>query len=291
MYKADPTAYCGYNAGYGIPDQVKSAAGHDDTVRINFTTSVNPNWLLGSYLSEITPMPDSWDRSSGSQASTWRERSLRRREHRRGVQRRGDVPHEGRINDIHLHRKPLAGRRRRSVAPHCFSSAGNATFQPNAKYQGPRKAQVRFVKEVAYTTVQSEESALLNSGLSIGYIDPSVLTSPAPAPGRVGPNWVPLASHYSLVSGSSWSFNYAAFNFTSSDPNGATVDQLYIRQALQYAVDQRSIIESADKGYGSAIDSPLPRVRRVHSANQSPIPTRSTSRPLALCSARTAGRW
>jgi len=22
MYKSDPTAYCGYNAGYGIPDQV-----------------------------------------------------------------------------------------------------------------------------------------------------------------------------------------------------------------------------------------------------------------------------
>ncbi len=27
MYKADPTAYCGYNAGYGIPDQVTSASG------------------------------------------------------------------------------------------------------------------------------------------------------------------------------------------------------------------------------------------------------------------------
>ena len=50
MYKADPTAYCGYNAGYGIPDQVKSAAGHDNTVRINFTTPVNPTWLLDNYL-------------------------------------------------------------------------------------------------------------------------------------------------------------------------------------------------------------------------------------------------
>jgi len=144
------------------------------------------------------------------------------------------------------------------------------------------------VKEVAYTTVQSEESALLNSGLSIGYIDPSVLTSPAPAPGRVGPNWVPLASHYSLVSGSSWSFNYARLTSLSSDPNGATVDQLYIRQALQYAVDQRSIIESAGQGfYGSAIDSPLPPSTPSSLSKQSPIPTRSTSRPLALCSART----
>jgi peptide/nickel transport system substrate-binding protein len=74
----------------------------------------------------------------------------------------------------------------------------------------------------------------------------------------VGPNWVPLASHYSIVTSSSWGFNFAAFNFTSSDPNGAAIDQLYVRQALQYAVDQRGLIENVDKGYGSEIDSPLP---------------------------------
>ena len=258
MYKADPTAYCGYNAGYGIPGQVKSAAGHDNTVRINFTTSVNPNWLLGTYLSEITPMPDSWDRSSGSQVSTCASGAY------------GAATTDSACNAVvtyltkegsttstftgALWQGGVDGPWRLTS----FDSAGDATFQPNTKYRGPQKAQVRFVKEVAYTTIQGEESALLNNGLSIGYIDPSVLTSSAPAPGMVGPNWVPLASHYSIVTGSAWSFNYAAYNFTSSDPNGAAVDQLYIRQALQYAVDQPSIIESADKGYGSAIDSPLP---------------------------------
>jgi peptide/nickel transport system substrate-binding protein len=258
MYKADPTAYCGYNAGYGIPGQVKSAAGHDNTVRINFTTSVNPNWLLGTYLSEITPMPDSWDRSSGSQASTCASGEY------------GAASTDSACNAVvtyltkegsttstftgALWQGGVDGPWRLTS----FDSAGDATFQPNTKYRGPQKAQVRFVKEVAYTTIQGEESALLNNGLSIGYIDPSVLTSSAPAPGMVGPNWVPLASHYSIVTGSAWSFNYAAYNFTSSDPNGAAVDQLYIRQALQYAVDQPSIIESADKGYGSTIDSPLP---------------------------------
>ena len=258
MYKADPTAYCGYNAGYGIPSQVKSAAGHDNTVRINFTTSVNPNWLLGTYLSEITPMPDSWDRSSGSQVSTCASGAY------------GAATTDSACNAVvtyltkegsttstftgALWQGGVDGPWRLTS----FDSAGDATFQPNTKYRGPQKAQVRFVKEVAYTTIQGEESALLNNGLSIGYIDPSVLTSSAPAPGLVGPNWVPLASHYSIVTGSAWSFNYAAYNFTSSDPNGAAVDQLYIRQALQYAVDQPSIIESADKGYGSAIYSPLP---------------------------------
>ena len=258
MYKADPTAYCGYNAGYGIPDQVKSAAGHDNTVRINFTTPVNPTWVLDNYLSEITPMPDRWDRSSGSQSSACATGTY-------GAASTNAactavltyLTKEGSTTSTFSGALWQSG----DDGPwrlNSFDAEGDATFVPNTKYRGPRKAQVGFLKEVAFTSIQAEESDLLNNTLSIGYIDPSVLTSPAPAPGKVGPNWVPLASHYSIVTGSSWSFNFAAFNFTSSDPNGAAVDQLYIRQALQYAVDQRSLIENVDKGYGSTIDSPLP---------------------------------
>lgn len=60
LYKADPTSFAGYNLGFGIPDQVKSASGSGDTVTINFVSSVNPNWVLYNYLSEITPFSDSW---------------------------------------------------------------------------------------------------------------------------------------------------------------------------------------------------------------------------------------
>jgi peptide/nickel transport system substrate-binding protein len=38
----------------------------------------------------------------------------------------------------------------------------------------------------------------------------------------------------------------------------AAIDQLYVREALQYSIDQRSIIENVDKGYGAPIYSPLP---------------------------------
>ena len=77
MYKADPTAYAGYNPGYGIPDQVKNASGSGNTVTINFTTSVNPNWLLYNYLSEITPFPNSWDLTSATKAANLRHGRLR----------------------------------------------------------------------------------------------------------------------------------------------------------------------------------------------------------------------
>src|ERR1039458_8731212 len=49
MYRADPTAYCGFNGKYGIPNMVKSASGTGNTVTIHFTTSVNPYWILYNY--------------------------------------------------------------------------------------------------------------------------------------------------------------------------------------------------------------------------------------------------
>jgi len=68
MYKADPTSYCGYNGGFGIPDRsrvLRARQQGDD----NFTTSVNPGWILYNYLSELTPMPNAWDRTSATQTS------------------------------------------------------------------------------------------------------------------------------------------------------------------------------------------------------------------------------
>ena len=263
MYKADPTAYCGYNAGYGIPDQVKSAAGHADTVRINFTTPVNPTWLLDNYLSQITPMPDRWDRIlefAGLDAA--RSGALRRREHRRRVQRGSELPDEDRAR--RPRRSPVPSGKGGDDGPwrlSAFDATGDATFQPNTKYRGPQRAQVRFVKEIAYTTIQGEEQrSAQQQTLDRLHRPERPGERGAGAPASLGPNWVRAWRRtIRIVTGTSpWSFNYAAFNFTSSDPNGAAIDQLYIRQALQYAVDQRSLIESVDKGYGSTIDSPLP---------------------------------
>src|ERR1039458_8094399 len=70
MYRADPTAYCGFNGKYGIPNMVKSASGTGNTVTIHFTTSVNPYWILYNYLAELTPMPNTWDITATGKTST-----------------------------------------------------------------------------------------------------------------------------------------------------------------------------------------------------------------------------
>jgi peptide/nickel transport system substrate-binding protein len=258
MYKSDPTSYCGYNGGYGIPDQVKSAHGTGNTVVINFTTSVNPGWILYNYLSEITPLPNSWDLTGPHAPARCAS----------GVY--GATSTNVACKNVEAYLDAQSGKTStytnamwqsgvdgpwRLVS---FDSLGNVTFTGNSKYSGPQKAQVKFVKEVAFTSTTAEENQLQAGALDLGFVDPTILTSPAPSPGVAGPNWGQLSSRYNISSGSLWNFNYAPFNFSSADPKSAAISQLYIRQALQESVDQLGIITNVDKGYGFPIYSPLP---------------------------------
>jgi peptide/nickel transport system substrate-binding protein len=260
LYKADPTSYCGYNKGYGIPDQVASASGTGNTVTIKFTGSVNPNWILYNYLAELTPMPNSWDITAPGKTSTCAT----------GVY--GSAATDTACKAVEKYLDGQAATMTDFSDTLWTSGAdgpwklskmddlGNATFIPNSTYSGPVKAQkgIDFVKEDAFTTENAEETALRGGSITIGTVDPTELTANAPAPLKTGANWSAISSNYTLATGSTWAFNYAPFNFSSKDPKHAIVSQLYIRQALQEAVDQTAILQKVDKGYGVPIDSPLP---------------------------------
>jgi peptide/nickel transport system substrate-binding protein len=123
---------------------------------------------------------------------------------------------------------------------------------------GPQPSQLAVVKEIPFSTSTAEENALRAGTVDLGYVDPSVLTSPSPGPLKTGANWGPVANRYNLVTGSSWGFSYAAYNFASGSPEAKFLNQLYIRQALQDGVNQAGIIAKLDKGYGLVNYSPLP---------------------------------
>lgn len=258
MYKADPTSYAGYNPGFGIPDQVSSATGHANTVTLTFKTSVNPNWLLYNYLSEITPFPNAWDRVSATTTSTCATGAYGTPVTNtacKAVEKYLDAQSSKVSNYTDtMWQSGVDGPWRLTF----MDNLGNVTFQPNPMYSGPQKAQVKFVKEVPFTSAQAEQSALQSASVDIGFVDPTILTSPAPAPGKAGPNWPAIANTYDIYAGTPWSFNYAPFNFSSANPTSAAIHQLYIRQALQLALDQVGIIKKVDKGYGVPTYSPLP---------------------------------
>ena len=260
MYKADPTSYCGYNKGFGIPDQVSSATGSGNTVTLNFKAPVSQNWILYNYLSELTPMPEAWDKTSATAAAG------------SGGCATG-VWGAPTTNTACLAVEKFLDAQSLSLSTYTsklwqvvdgpwtltkFDTIGNATFVPNNSYSGPQKAQVQTVNLKAYTTTAAEESDLYANKLTIGTVDPSQLPGPAVSPGKVGPQVGALKGKYTLETGSAWSFNYAPFNFSSQDPKSAELKQLYLRQALQESLNQVGIIQAVDKGYGYPTCSPIP---------------------------------
>jgi peptide/nickel transport system substrate-binding protein len=260
MYKADPSAYCGYNPGFGIPDQMNGATAIGNTLTLTFKTPVNPNWILYNYLSEITPFPEAWDVTSttaaagsgGCGAGAWGAKSTDTAcmavEKFLDAESANTTTYTGSLWQVVDGPWKLTS----------FDSLGNATFVPNSTYSGPQKAQVAEVQLKAYTTTQAEESDLFSDKLTIGFVDPTSLPGPAASLTTVGPNLSQLSGKYTLTTGAPWSFNYAPFNFSKANSKSAELSQLYIRVALQQSINQPQIIKSVDKGYGVVTCSPIP---------------------------------
>ncbi|HEY1762140.1 MAG TPA: ABC transporter substrate-binding protein [Acidimicrobiales bacterium] len=259
MYKADPTSYCGYNAGYGIPDQVVSATGSGNSVTIKFKTSVNPNWILYNYLSELTPMPNTWDITAPGKTSTCATGAYGAAATTtacKAVEKYLDSQ-SSKISTYTdtMWQSGVSGPWKLSA----IDELGNVTFEANNAYGGPQKAQVKYVKEVAFTTATAEQEALRAGSIDMGYVDNSVLTQDG-TPSKPGANWSAISSNYNLEVGAPWSVDYAAYNFNAKSPQAVFLNQLYIRQAIQMTVDQKAMIKKIYKGYGYVQINPMPPV-------------------------------
>ena len=258
LYDADPTSYGDYTPGSGIPDEVASASGSGLTVVLHMKAMVNPQWFLYNYLSEITPLPDRWDMTSAHAAGRCAD----------GAFGAASTQAACKAVEAYLDKEASATSTFTSAfwqggvdGPWKllrFDAAGDATFEANPSYSGPQPAQVRFVKEVAYTSESQEKSDLESGKIDIGYLEPADLTQPAPKPDTPGPNLGSLNANYRLSVVMPYAFDFAEMNFGSSNPIQSEFQQLYIRQALQESIDQASIVRTVDDNYGVPEDSPMP---------------------------------
>jgi peptide/nickel transport system substrate-binding protein len=258
LYDADPTSYGAYTPGAGIPDEVASARGSGLTVVITMKTMVNPQWFLYNYLSEITPLPDRWDMTSAHTSGRCAE----------GAFGAASTKSTCKAVEAYLDKEAIATSSFTSAfwqggddGPwklFRFDAAGDATFEANPGYSGPQHAQVRYVKEIAYTSEAQEKSDLASDKIDVGYLDASDLTQPAPKPDTPGANLGSLNANYRLSVDVPYAFDFAQMNFSASNPLQAEFQQLYIRQALQESIDQAGIVRTVDDNYGVTEDSPMP---------------------------------
>jgi peptide/nickel transport system substrate-binding protein len=235
----------------GFPTNVSNVtATSPTTLTMTMNKAYNETWFTSNELSQITPMPEAWDRtangpshctttvsdcaavyayldSQSKQLSSWAGSPI------------------WRIVD---------GPWRLSS----FNPDGNSTFVPNVAYSGPVKAKLTQFQEVPFTTESAEYNVLQAKGtggnqIDVGYL-PTIDAPPTSAPNVAGRNPV---TGYNLSPLYTWGINYFPLNYQSTTGNGPILKQLYFRQALQYLMNQAAVIKGPLKGYGLPTVGPV----------------------------------
>jgi peptide/nickel transport system substrate-binding protein len=249
MVEAEKANWCNYVPGL-YPDNVTAVTAvspHQVTFTLN--RSYAPGWFTGNELSQITPLPLTWDRTSATTMSDC-------------ATTESDCAAvynylNSQANDLQTYAtnplwKTVDGPWKLTE----FTTLGNATFVPNPSYSGPVKPHLAEFKEAPFTTAAAEDGAIRSNSadIQVGYIPQGDL-QPKPAGKAVGPN--PLSAKYNLVPWPNFGFGYIPLDYRSATM-GVVYHQLYARQVLESLLDQPLIIKTALKGYGFVQSGPIP---------------------------------
>jgi peptide/nickel transport system substrate-binding protein len=258
LLKANKANWANYVPG-GFPDNVVSwRAVNPTTVQLRLNASYNPFWFTYNELSQITPLPIAWDRTSlNSPAPAPTAPNL------------PDTNPAGAkavFNFLNGQATRVAGYASSPIwsvvdGPWkltSLTSDGTATFVPNRSYSGPQKPRLARFVELPFTSSAAEFS-VLRAGQAAG------------GPGRSGQQisvgYVPSndlpqqpslrAQGYQLIKNYPFGFNYIEPNFNNPRV-GPILRQLYFRQAFQHLIDQTGWIHAYYNGLGVPTYSPVP---------------------------------
>ena len=235
----------------GFPTNVSNVtATSPTTLTMTMNKAYNETWFTSNELSQITPMPEAWDRTaSGPSHCTTTVSDC--------------AAVYSYLDSQSKQLSSWAGSPIWSVVDgpwrlSSFNPDGNSTFVPNVAYSGPVKARLTQFEEVPFTTESAEYNVLQAKGtggnqIDVGYL-PTTDAPPTSSPNVAGHNPV---TGYNLSPLYTWGINYFPLNYQSTTGNGPILKQLYFRQALQYLMNQAAVIKGPLKGYGLATVGPV----------------------------------
>ena len=258
LLKANKANWANYVPG-GFPDNVVSwKALSPATVQLDLNASYNPFWFTYNELSQITPLPMAWDRTSLSAPAPAPAAA-----HLPDTTAAGAKAVYNFLNDQAKTISGYASSPIWSVVDGPWkltglTSDGTATFVPSKAYSGPRKPRLATFVELPFTSTTAEFSVLKagsarggpgRSGqqISVGYVPDNDL-----------PQQPALRSQgYQLVKDFPFGFDYLEPNFNNPKVR-PILRQLYFRQAFQHLVDQTGWIHAYYDGLGVPTYSPVP---------------------------------
>ncbi len=289
IWHQKPTGYAGwFPGGLSLPTSVASIkVTNPTTITFNMKVPQNPHWFLYNELSEITPLPLAWTKTSttaaagtagcakaafSTTAATGPNGAKCKAVYDYLSRESGKTPTKPttKINAMPTYAtNPLWKVVDGPWTLKSFTATGPFMMVPNPKYSGPNKPKIKEFIEKPYTTSSAEFSALVSGTLDIGYLPGTEITQPAKRPAKVaspptmGPNNPRLATTFSLEPLYIWGVNYFPYNFKSTGDTGNAgpiFSQLYFRQAMQRLVDQTLIISRLQKGYATPSLGPVPNL-------------------------------
>ena len=212
----------------------------------------SPAWFLYNQLSQITPMPQAWDRTAAGPSHC-------------ATNAKDCAAVYGYLNAQARNLSGYVSSPLWSIVDgpfklSAFNADGHVTYVPNKSYSGPVKPKLAALREVPFTTDAAEYNVLQSPNAStkidFGYL-PQQDAPPKPPGATVGTN--PLGSRgYTLYPWPTWGINYTAMNFQSSiGDHAAIIRQLYFRQALAYMMNQGAVLAGPLRGYGNVTVGPV----------------------------------
>lgn len=259
LLKANKKQWGAYVPG-AFPDNIVSITSpNSNTVVFHLNRSYNPTWFTYNELSQITPLPIAWDRTSLAQPTPTPTMS-----------HLPDTTVSGaRRVYAFLNRQAALGVSTYATSPLWkivdgpwrllqLTTSGRATFVPNGKYVGPNRPRIAKFVELPFTSSSAEFSALQASSSKGGPANPSA---------SVTIGFVPAhdASLRSSIASAGWhvstkylyGFYYMIPNMANPEV-GPVLRQQYVRIALQELVDQPGDIRAFFSNNASPTYGPVP---------------------------------
>jgi len=258
MAQGEKSLWYAYAKGL-LPDNIVSyTATGPDQVTFQLNKPYSSLWYTYNQLSELNPMPLAWDVTSlgakpGSGGCT------------------ADSATDGwaRCKAVYTF---LSGQAKQAASYatsplwsvvdgpwklSSFNTDGHVTMVPNTAYSGSPKPTLAALKFVPFTTDATVYTALKTGQIDVGNVP--VADLPQKPSTAALPATNPLAGSYNLEPFWSYGIQYAQPNFNNPQV-GFLVRQLYIRQALQYAMDQPGIDKAIWRGYATPTSGAIPTV-------------------------------
>ena len=241
LVKADKSQWGAYSAGE-MPDDISSfTIVNPSTFRLQLTQAFNPGWFTGNQLSLITPLPQAaWDTEGGKVGNYDLTTAGAKKvfSYLTGV--------SGSISSYDS--SPLWKVTDGPFDLQSWTTGGTVVLAKSSAYHGAEAAKLNSVTFDPFTSDQAEFDSLRSGGINYGYVPISDLSQEK----------LLEAEGYKIEPWVGWAISYIPFNF-NNPAMGPAFKQLYVRQALQMAVDQKTIVNGVWSGEATAGYGPIPQ--------------------------------